>query len=287
MHGYVRPDSLEEALTHLGEQNFSILSGGTDLYPASAARAAWGEPALEHPLGPPVLDVGGLDELRDIRVHEDHFELGALVTWSDVCASSLPPGFDALREAAREIGGQQIQNRGTVIGNLCNASPAADGIPALLVLDASVRLASQHGTRVLSLEQFVLGNRKTALMPGEMVISVLIPRPPAHARSTFLKLGARRYLVISIAMIAVYVELVDDHIANARIAVGACSEVAARLLSLESRLAGRHGNDAARLVSDSDFAHLAPQDDARARAWYRREAAATLVQRALAEVCGS
>lgn len=285
MHGYVRPCSLEEALVCLGDGPRSILAGGTDLYPAAASREAWGGASLGHPSAPPVLDVSGLDELREIQARDDHYELGALVTWADVCESGLPSGFNVLRLAAREIGGKQIQNRGTVSGNLCNASPAADGVPALIALDASVRLASQRGIRELALEQFVLGNRKTALAPDEMMTAIVVPRPPEGARSTFLKLGARRYLVISIAMVAACIELADDHVRRARIVVGACSEVAVRLRALEARLSGVHRIGANELVVAEDFEALRPQDDARAQAWYRKDSAQTLVRRALTALC--
>ncbi|TGT02573.1 xanthine dehydrogenase family protein subunit M, partial [Mesorhizobium sp. M2D.F.Ca.ET.171.01.1.1] len=97
-----------------------------------------------------------------------------------------------------EVGSVQIQNVASVAGNLCNASPAADGVPALLVLDAEVELRSTKATRQLPLGEFILGNRSTALQPGEMVTAIRVPKRSAVGASAFVKLGARRYLVISI-----------------------------------------------------------------------------------------
>ena len=121
--------------------------------------------------------------------------------------ADLPPLFDALKAAAREVGGVQIQNAGTVAGNVCNASPAADGMPALLALGAEVELQSAAGSRRLPLDDFVLGSRRTARRADELVSALHIPARAAGARSVFLKLGGRRYLVISITMVAVLIEL--------------------------------------------------------------------------------
>ena len=186
-----------------------------------------------------------------------------------------------MRLAAREVGGRQIQNRGTLAGNLCNASPAADGVPALLVLNARVRLEHRGGSREIPLEEFLTGNRRTCLRPGELMTAIVIPAPATGTRTTFLKLGARRYLVISIAMVAACLELKDGRIHDARLAVGACSEVAQRLTSLETRLQGALAAEAPDIVRDEDFASLAPLDDVRASAPYRRHGARVLVRRAL------
>src|SRR5262249_12973399 len=155
-------------------------------------------------------------------------------------AASLPPLFDGLKLAAREVGGVQIQNAGTLAGNLCNASPAADGVPALLALDAVVELAGPGGERSLPLERFILGPRRTALQTGELATAIRVPKPRGAARSHFLKLGARKYLVISIVMVAATIEVAaDGRVAAAKVAVGACSPVAQRLRMLEMRLAGQ------------------------------------------------
>ena len=137
----------------------------------------------------------------------------------------------------------QIQNLGTIGGNLCNASPAADGVPCLLSLDASIELLSVNGKRVLKLEDFIKGSRKTELQNNEILSAILIPKEAEIGRSSFLKLGARKYLVISIAMIACKLNLKKDVISEITISVGSCSAVAKRIKSLENLLIGKSIKD--------------------------------------------
>jgi len=188
-----------------------------------------------------------------------------------------------------QIGGRQVQNAGTVCGNVCNASPAADGIPNLLVLDASVELASVAGTRTVPLHAFITGNRATQRRADELATALIVPAPPAGARSRFEKLGARAYLVISIAMVAALIAPArDGTVAVARIAVGACSTVAQRLGDLEQALLGaRIGPDLAAIPDNSHLAPLTPIDDVRGSAAYRSDAALTLIRRSLADLAGS
>jgi CO/xanthine dehydrogenase FAD-binding subunit len=212
--------------------------------------------------------------------------IGARTTWSDLARADLPPCFDALKAAAREVGSVQIQNTATIAGNLCNASPAADGVPPLLALDAEVELASTGGVRRLPLKDFLTGYRSTARRPDEIVTAVLVPRILEQGRSVFLKLGARRYLVISIAMVAVV--LAGDgegRVSEARVAVGACSAVAQRLPALEQALIGAKTEPGiGERAGHEHLEPLSPIDDVRATAAYRRDTALTLVRRAL-EAC--
>ncbi|HMI00019.1 MAG TPA: xanthine dehydrogenase family protein subunit M [Bradyrhizobium sp.] len=270
---YFRPTTLHEAIDMLSAHGCQILSGGTDFFPALG----------ERPVSTPVVDISAVSELRGVSIDSDHIRIGGLTTWTEILRAPLPRSFDALKAAAREVGSVQIQNRGTVAGNLCNASPAADGVPPLLALNAEVELVSRGGSRRLGLGQFINGNRKTARRPDELLSRIIIPRGLDDARSVFLKLGSRRYLVISIVMVAAVVQ-VDGagKVAQARVAVGSCSVVAQRLVELERRLAG--ANAAAglgELVSAEHLAGLTPIDDVRATAVYRRDAALTLVKRAL------
>lgn len=279
MGAYFRPNDLAAALRLRAEKPLRPLAGGTDLYPADAGLTAWGEPGLDRQ---DLLDLSALAELKRIDDRGDRLEIGAGVTWTAAIEADLPPWFASVRQAARQVGGAQIQNRGTLAGNLCNASPAADGVPPLLALDARVRLTSANASRELPLGEFILGNRRTALRADELLSHIVIPKPPAETRSRFLKLGARRYLVISIAMVAATTTL--DHagrIADCRIAVGACSVTAKRLPALEARILGLTPDAAARSVTPDDLAGLAPIDDVRGSADYRRHAALTLVRRAL------
>jgi CO/xanthine dehydrogenase FAD-binding subunit len=272
---YARPGELDEALRLISEPDARILAGGTDLYPAAG----------ERPLSGSFVDVTALTALRGLRVRPQEIRIGGATTWSELIRLELPPAFDALKAASREIGGVQIQNRGTIAGNLCNASPAADGVPPLLILDAEVELASLRGLRRLPLGQFIVGSRRTALDRDEIVTAIVTPKPTSTMRSTFLKLGARRYLVISIVVVALLLDIVEGVVRVARIAVGACSAAAKRLPAVEKRLLGAPARAGlSQSVVAEDVADLSPISDLRGTAEYRRDAALTLVRRSI-ECC--
>ena len=274
---YAKPTTVDEALALLGEDRWRILAGGTDFYPAQGAK----------PFRDNVLDINGLAELRAIAEAEDHWRIGARITWTDIVRHPLPAAFDALKSAAREVGSVQIQNVASVAGNLCNASPAADGVPALLALDADVELRSAKATRHLPLGVFILGNRRTALQPGEMVTAIRVPKRSAVGTSAFVKLGARRYLVISIAMAAVRLVIENGVVADAAIAVGSCSAVARRLAGVEAALRGqRVAAPLADAVLSAPIDELSPIADVRGSAEYREQAAREIVVRAVRAAIG-
>jgi CO/xanthine dehydrogenase FAD-binding subunit len=276
MGSYLRPASLDAALDALAECPRTVLAGGTDHFPARVTATPDED----------LLDISALADLRAITRAEGHIRIPCLATWSDLIAATLPPALDALKQAARQVGGVQVQNAGTLLGNVCNASPAADGMPPLLALNAEVELASVAGRRVVKLADFVTGPRRTLRRPDELAVALRIahpsgPHPFGDARSCFLKLGARRYLVISIAMVAAVAEFsADGRIAAIRIAVGACSPVAMRLPDLEAALAGQFPDPS--LVRPEHLSGLTPIDDVRATAAYRHIAALELTRRAVA-----
>lgn len=267
---YIAPTRLDDALA-ARRAGASIVAGGTDWFPAKG----------EAPFSGTLLDITRIEGLRGITTDAAGIRIGAATTWSEVIRADLPSAFDGLKAAAREIGAVQIQNAGTVAGNLCNASPAADGIPPLLALDATVELAGPEGTRRLTLPDFVTGVRRTALEAGEIVTAIHVPTPEAAVRSAFVKLGARRYLVISIVMVAVQLSLRAGRVHDVRIAVGAASPVARRLQELEAALEGLALADLPVAITPDRIAGLAPIDDIRADAAYRREAVPEAIRRAL------
>lgn len=276
---YLRPERLDDALRALaGKRPPLVLAGGTDVYPARVGR----------PPEEDVLDLTALGGLRGVALVEGRWRLGALTSWTELAeADGLPPVFAGLRQAAREVGGRQIQNAGTLGGNLCTASPAADGAPNLLALDARVELASAaRGRRELPLDQFLLGYRLTARRPDELLTAILVPAPRGPGSAAFLKLGARRHLVISIVSVALALELAEDGtIARAGVAVGACAPVPRRLPELEARLLSqRLGSGLARAVDVACLAPLSPIDDIRGAAAYRLDACLTLLRRGLTEL---
>ena len=269
MASYLRPRELDEALRALRIAPRVVLAGGTDYYPARVGK----------PLDDEILDISAIDALLRIEEDEAGWRIPARCTWSALIAASLPPLFDGLKAAAREVGGAQIQNAGTLCGNVCNASPAADGIPNLLALDARVELSRVGSVREVPIAEFVLGNRRTAREADELVTALRVPRPGRPARGAFAKLGARRYLVISIVMAAAVIETEGDAVASVRIAVGACGPVARRLPHLEARLAGHRLGMPAPAIEAVDLEPLTPIDDVRGSATYRRDAAATVLAR--------
>ena len=276
MSVYLRPDDLGEALEALQRRSLIVLAGGTDYYPARVGR----------PLDDDLLDLTGIAALRGIADAGDHWRIGALTTWTDIIRAGLPACFDGLKDAAREVGGVQIQNAGTIAGNLCNASPAADGAPNLAALDAEVELSAADGVRRLPVTEFLTGSRSTALDPREIVTAVLVPKLPDAAAGAFLKLGARRYLVISIVMIGIVLVPDGGAVGDARIAVGACSPVTRRLPALEDGLKGRRLDAAlGEAVSAGQIESvLAPIDDVRGSAEYRMDATLTLLRRGLSDL---
>jgi CO/xanthine dehydrogenase FAD-binding subunit len=269
---YLRPTSQSEALAALAQRKLTVLAGGTDYYPSKVGKA----------LVDDMLDITAIAGLRGVSDEGSHWRIGATTTWGELAEKRLPPMFDGLRAAAREVGGVQIQNAGTIAGNLCNASPAADGVPPLLALDARVELADAAASTSMALADFLCGNRKTLLRADQLLTAVLVPKPAHAARSCFLKLGAREYLVVSIAMAAATLEIDAGRVRVARVAVGACSPVAQRLPLLEAALLDQpcdaHLGECA---TAEHLSPLAPIDDVRASRAYRLDAGLSLVRRVL------
>jgi CO/xanthine dehydrogenase FAD-binding subunit len=275
-NSYIIPRDLDHALAALAQGGAQIIAGGTDVFPSL----------------PPggfrqnLLDISRIGALTAIAQTETEWLFGAAVTWSDIVRADLPAAFDGLKQAARRVGSLQIQNAGTLGGNLCNASPAADGVPALLALDAQVELVSlARGLRRLSVSDFLRGVRRTALQPDEVMTAVIIPKMSPGAMASFVKLGSRRYLVISIAMVSVVMDCDSaGDIVWARVAVGSCSPVAQRLPLVESAMIGRRAADV--VVQASLLAPLSPIEDVLGTVEYRLDAVARLCERAVRKAAG-
>ncbi|MDC3141022.1 xanthine dehydrogenase family protein subunit M [Alphaproteobacteria bacterium] len=268
---YYRPDKINEALYSLSREKLTIAAGCTDLLPSTQ----------QDNLGDNILDISGIKSLRNIYFENGFRRIGSGVTWTDIVENNnLPNCYDMLKECSLQIGSQQIQNLGTIGGNLCNASPAADGVPCLLSLDASIELLSVNGKRVLKLEDFIKGSRKTELQNNEILSAILIPKEAEIGRSSFLKLGARKYLVISIAMIACKLNLEKDFISDIAISVGSCSAVAKRIKSLENLLIGKSIKDElTTIILNYNYKnYLSPISDIRGTNTYRLKASKVLVK---------
>ena len=268
---YLTATTLDQALSALAAGPVSIIAGGTDWFPAQGDRPVTGD----------LLDITRLPELRGISQTDMGWRIGAATTWTDIIRADLPAAFDGLKLAAREVGSIQIQNAGTIAGNLCNASPAADGVPPLLTLNAEVELCSANGSRVVPLSRFLQGVRQTDRAQNELVSAVHIPTPPVNSHSSFVKLGARKYLVISICMVAVLAVVEGDRLIDIRIAIGAASPVAQRLTTLEDHLRDCALGEVQNRMTADLIQSLTPITDVRASADYRLAASATLIRRAV------
>ena len=272
---FARVTEIGEALKLLSQGKWTLIAGGTDFYPALNDALPEGN----------LLDIGSICPPQKISEQDDYWRFHALTSWRDVQDADLPQGFHSLQQVAREVGSIQIQNRATIAGNLCTASPAGDSIPVLLALDAEIEVMSLAQTRTLKLADFITGYRTHALKDDELVSAILIPKAKSQGQSFFYKLGGRKYLVISIAMVAVYFKLQDDVIIEIAIAVGACSAVAQRITALEQILCGKSvSQDLTVYIAHAQFIELTPLDDVRSSEEYRRQIVPELVKYALKEM---
>lgn len=274
---YLEPTSIDEAVTlgaRFGEAG-RFLAGGTDLM----IQMRRGRVAPRH-----VLSLHRVTGLERIEV-DGAVRLGALVTHRAIERfPHFQGGLRALVEGAEVVGGHQIRNVGTVGGNIVNASPAADVVPVLLALDATVTCLGPEGERTLPLDGFLTGPGQTARRPGELLTSIRFERLPPRAATAFLKAGRRKAMEISVVCVAVRLVLDPAHerCQEARIALGAVAPTTMRARAAERALEGQPLTDevlrrAGRLAAGE----CQPIDDVRASARYRRLLVETLVPRAI------
>ena len=258
------------------------VAGGTDLLVALTGEI--GEPPAA------VVDLWGVDGLRGIAVHAGALQLGALTTYteirgSDLCREHAP----ALVDAAATIGAAQIQNRGTLGGNIANASPAGDTLPVLLAADARFVLGSVRGEREVPAAEFWTGYRQTALAPDELIVRVLLPLAGSR-EMRFRKVGTRRAQSISKVVLALAWSWTDGPGSpwrDVRLALGSVAATPVRAVATEAVLEGSSPSPAtAGRAADALAAELQPIDDVRSTAGYRRVVAARILHRMLREAGG-
>jgi len=255
----LEPRSLKEALALMRDERPTPLAGCTDIY----VNLNFGTAPQKR-----FLNLWNLDELRQIRLRGKTLSIGALATYSQLIRSPLVRRrVPILVAAAREIGGVQIQNRGTIGGNIVNASPAGDSLPVLAVAESTLVLQSASGKRRVPFNTFYTGYRKTVLAPGELLVAVEIP--PLSGRQWFRKVGTRAAQAISkIVMAAIR----ED---RPRIALGSVAPTIVRLPRTEALLAAGGPIGAARQTL---LEEIHPIDDMRSTADYRRQVAANLLE---------
>lgn len=270
----LRPRTPQEALAaYARDPKLVPLAGGTDLM------VGWNMGRLN---GRGMLDLTRVKEWRGIRVRQDGVELGALATHAEIRDhAAVRASFPLLAQACAVVGAEQIQNRGTIGGNLANASPAGDTFPSLAVYQAVVRAAGPNGRRAIPVTEFFAGVKKSVLGPSELLESVFVPfAPKKPSRSLFRKVGTRAAQAISKTMFAGLLWLErDGSVAEARLAFGSLAPTVKRLAAAESFLKGRlitaEAADRAAGLLESD---CSPIDDIRSTRAYRLEASRRILR---------
>lgn len=281
--GWIRPATLDEALrARAAHPDWIVLAGGTDLLVGAIERAA----------PPGVIDVFALPGLGGIQVLDDgSIRVGAAVTYAemlrhDAIARELP----ILIEASREVGAVQIQERGTMAGNLCTSSPVGDTLPVLLALDASIAVQSAaRGPRSVPYAEWCTGYRKTALAADELVTGIHFPKPAAGTVQSWRKVGTRRAQAISKVMFAGTARRdASGKIEHARIALGAVADRPIRIAAAERAMLGAVPDPAlADRVAEAVASAITPITDVRSTAGYRKTVAANIVRTFVASLVSS
>ena len=275
------PFDLSAALERLSRDpgDWKPFAGGTDLMVLLEAGK------LSHRR---FVNIWNLDELRRIDVSPDHITIGSLVTYTQVRShKTLSLEFPSLGCAAAETGSIATQNRGTLGGNIANASPAADSPPALLVYDAEIELVSTKGSRWLPYRSFHTGYKKMSMRPGELIRAVRLQRATSVWKHHYRKVGTRRAQAISKVCFAGAARVEDGRIADVRIALGSVAPTPLRATGTENLLRGQKPATAVLSAAQATLAsEIAPIDDMRSTAHYRRRVAQNLLAEFLEVVAG-
>jgi len=266
-----RAQRLDEALELLAGGDWTPFAGGTDIM----VLLEMGKLEKHR-----FLDIWKVPELRGITVTDEQVTLGALSTYSELLEhATVASEFPLVCAAARETGAVAIQNRGTIGGNIANASPAADLPPALLVYGAELELASRRGGRRVAYDAFHRGYKKMDLGPDELIVNVRLPRTSKHFRQSYRKVGTRRAQAISKVCFAALAGVDEGAVSEIRIALGSVAPTVVRARTAESVLRGRtidaESIASARRALSQD---ISPIDDLRSTANYRLTVAGNLLE---------
>nr|WP_320146157.1 xanthine dehydrogenase family protein subunit M [uncultured Anaeromusa sp.] len=265
------PRTVAEMQALLATQpNGRVIAGGTDYW---VQHRRLSMPSV-------LFSVERLEELRQVEMRADGLFIGAGVTYQELLDfPTLEECFPVLRQAVAVVGSPPIRHSGTLVGNVCTASPAGDTLPPLYVLGASVEVAGRQGRHSLAIADFITGHGRTALNSGEFVTGVHVPRPENQTSSSYFKVGRRKALAISIASLAAKWELqADKTIKHMKLAWGSVGPTVVQLPQVERFLQGKRLSDAVlrhagALVQEG----VTPIDDIRASAAYRRQLASNLL----------
>lgn len=272
MTTFYAPSTLTEAADYFrANKTAKLIAGGTDLLVKCYEE-------LDSLSG--LIDISGLAELRALKTGEQ-VEIGAAVTHEEIAYHPwLQEHVPILCQGAVEIGGPQIRNRGTVGGNLANASPAADLAPPLIVLGALVEVT--EASAAIPLAEFFTGPGQTVLQPGQIIRRVTFAKPAPNQGGCYLKLGKRKAMAIATASVAVLVTVADGRLADVRICLGSVAPVPLQAKKTAALLRGQRVDSLELPGALKQLqAEISPIDDIRGTAEYRRQAAEALCQRAL------
>ena len=279
--GYFVPRKIEEALEILSGygKEIKIIAGGTDLliqyYDRLYEVNGW-------------LDLKNIKELKEIKIHKNQMEIGAMVTHAQLEKSEdIKKYFPILSKAAADIGSPQIRNRGTIGGNIVNASPAGDLLAPLMAYDAQFMLLSIQGEKIVSAEDFFLGPKKTILEPAQLLTRIILPLPSERTYGCWIKIGKRKALIIATITLALVVEMDEDNktVKDVRTCLGSVAPTPIEIKEIRKKMIGKKFNQLdfnqlGQIVEDK----ISPIDDIRGTREYRKDVAKNIMINALEEI---
>jgi CO/xanthine dehydrogenase FAD-binding subunit len=281
---YFAPQKIEEALEILSlyGKEIKIIAGGTDLlvqyYDRLDEVSAW-------------LDLKNIQELKEIKIDQNQIEIGAMVTHTQLeISEDIKKYFPILSQAASDIGSPQIRNRGTIGGNIVNASPAGDLLPALIAYRAQFKLVSHKSHKeesIVSAEDFFLGPKKTILKPEQLLSKIIIPIPEQNTYSSWIKIGKRKALMVATLSLALVLSMAEDNkiIQEVKICLGSVAPTPLEIMEIREKMIGRQFkqldfNELGQLVED----RISPIDDIRGTKEYRQEVTKNIMINALEKI---
>jgi len=279
--GYFAPQKIEKALEILSRyrEEIKVIAGGTDLliqyYDRLYEVGTW-------------LDLKNIKELKEIKIHQNQMEIGAMVTHTQLEKSEdIKKYFPILSQAAADIGSPQIRNRGTIGGNIINASPAGDLLAPLMAYDAQFKLLSVQKEALISAEEFFIGPKKTILEPAQLLTGIILPLPSERTFGCWIKIGKRKALIIATITLALVVEMAEDNktVKDVRTCLGSVAPTPIEVKEVREKMIGKNFsqldfNQLGQIVEDKIF----PIDDIRGTREYRKDVAKNIMINALEEI---
>ena len=279
--GYFAPQKIEEAVKILSQygKEIKIIAGGTDLlvqyYDRLYEVSAW-------------LDLKNIKELKEIKIDQNQIEIGAMVTHTQLESSAdIKRYYPVLSQAASDIGSPQIRNRGTIGGNIVNASPAGDLLPALIAYRAQFKLVSHKEESIVSAEDFFLGPKKTILKPEQLLSKIIIPIPEQNTYSSWIKIGKRKALIVATVSLALVLSMAEDNkiIKEVKVCLGSVAPTPFEIMEIREKIIGRQFNqldfnELGQLVED----RISPIDDIRGTKEYRQDVTKNIMINALKKI---